>query len=99
MTRSRKTPLSAPSPAAQSWSLQDAKARFSELVRRERSVAHQDVTVPGREEFVGIGADASRRLKADRLGESIVAAMQASPCRDIELEPRRAWMPVRDVEL
>lgn len=68
-------------------------------MRRARSEAPQDVTVHGRKELVVIGADASRRLKADRLGEAIVVAMQASPCRDIELEPRRAQMPVRDVEL
>jgi len=32
-------------------------------------------------------------------GEALIAAMQASPHRDIELEPKRAPMPVREVHL
>ena len=34
------------------WRLQDAKARFSELVRRARSDGPQHVTVQGRDEVV-----------------------------------------------
>ena len=34
------------------WPLQDAKARFSELVRRVRSDGPQHVTVRGRDEVV-----------------------------------------------
>jgi len=33
------------------------------------------------------------------LAEALIAAMQASPCRDIELEIERARMPVREVDL
>jgi hypothetical protein len=49
------------------------------------------VTKPGRrrEEF--------RRLKGDPTGATLIAVMQASPHRDIELEPKRAPMPVREV--
>jgi hypothetical protein len=32
-------------------------------------------------------------------GQALVAAMQASPHRDIEIEPERIRMPVRDVAL
>ena len=37
----------------------------------------------------------SRRLKGDRTGEALIAALQDSPHRDIEIEPQRAVMPVR----
>jgi len=79
------------------WLLQDAKARFSELVRRVRSEGPQRVTVHGRDEVVVISAEEFRRLKGDLTGESLIAAMQASPHRDIDVEPERAPMPVREV--
>ena len=46
-----------------------------------------------------IAAEEFRRLKGDLTGEALIAAMQASPYRDIDIEPRRAPMPVRDVTL
>lgn len=79
------------------WRLQEAKARFSELVRRVRSEGPQRVTVHGRDEVVVISAEEFRRLKGDPTGECLIAAMQASPHRDIDLEPMRTPMPVREV--
>jgi prevent-host-death family protein len=79
--------------------LQDAKARFSELVRRVRSEGPQRVTVHGRDEVVVISAEEFRRLKGDLTGEALIAAMQASPHRDIDIAPKRALMPVREVSL
>lgn len=81
------------------WVLQDAKARFSELVRRVRSEGPQHVTVHGREEVVVIAAEEFRRLRGGQSGLSLVEAMQSSPHRDIELGVPRAPMPVRDVAL
>jgi hypothetical protein len=37
--------------------------------------------------------------EGERTGWWLVEAMQASPCRDVDLEPGRERMPVRDVEL
>jgi prevent-host-death family protein len=79
------------------WLLQDAKARFSELVRRVHSEGPQHVTVHGRDEVVVISAEEFRRLKGDLTGEALIAAMQASPAREIDLTPERAPLPVRDV--
>src|ERR1700726_2167868 len=79
------------------WLLQDAKARFSELVRRVHSEGPQHVTVHGHDEVVVISAEEFRRLKGDLTGQALVAAMQASPHRDIDIEPRGVRMPVRDV--
>lgn len=77
--------------------MQDAKARFSELVRRVRSEGPQHVTVHGRDEVVVISAEAFQRLKGEATGEQLIAALQASPFRDVDIEPRRDPMPVRDV--
>jgi prevent-host-death family protein len=79
--------------------LQDAKARFSELVRRVRAEGPQHVTVHGRDEVVVVAAEEFRRLKGDPTGESLVAAIQASPHREIDIEPRRSRLPVRETNL
>ena len=88
-------PRRLPHPKSGRWLLRDAKARFSELVRRARSEGPQCVTVHGRDEVVVISAAEFRRLKGDPSGEALIAAMQASPHRDIDLDPKRAMMPVR----
>ncbi|TDX64825.1 MULTISPECIES: type II toxin-antitoxin system Phd/YefM family antitoxin [unclassified Methylosinus] len=99
MTRSaRPTPPKPPRPPSH-WALQDAKARFSELVRRVRSEGPQHVTIHGRDEVVVVAADEFRRLEGERTGEALIAAMQSSPYRDIDIEPKRERAPVRDVEL
>ena len=81
------------------WLLQDAKARFSELVRRVHSEGPQRVTVHGRDEVVVISAQEFRRLKGDLTGAALIAAMQASPHREVDIEPERKAMPVRQVAL
>jgi prevent-host-death family protein len=81
------------------WHLQDAKARFSGLVRRAQSEGPRLVTVHGREEVVVVSAEEFRRLKGERTGEVLIAAMQASPYREIGVEPERVRLPVREVDL
>jgi prevent-host-death family protein len=81
------------------WLLQDAKARFSELVRRVRIEGPQHVTVHGRDEVVVVAAEEFRRLKGHATGQALIAAMQASPHREIDIEPKRIPSPVRDVSL
>jgi prevent-host-death family protein len=107
MTRSSKSKHSTPKAAKTSarkgragyWLLQDAKARFSELVRRVRSEGPQHVTVHGREEVVVIAAEEFLRLKGSATGRALVDAMQASPHRGVDIEPIRGTTPVRDVSL
>ncbi len=81
------------------WVLHDAKARFSELVRRVKSDGPQHVTVHGRDEVVVISAEEFRRLKGGATGQALIEALQRSPYRDIDLAPPRGPMPVRDVDL
>src|SRR4051812_2594106 len=107
MTRTKATTKTAPPKSRRrsrntrsgQWLLQDAKARFSELVRRVHSEGPQRVTVHGRDEVVVISAQEFRRLKGDLTGEALIAAMQASPHREIDIEPERTAMPVRQVVL
>ena len=81
------------------WIFQDAKARLSEVVRRARSEGPQHVTVHGRDGVVIVAEEEFRRLKGEVTGAALVAAMQASPSPEVELEPKRARMPVRDIDL
>ena len=46
-----------------------------------------------------MAAEEFRRVKGNRTGAALVAALQESPYRDIDLEPRRERLPVRDVKL
>src|ERR1700679_909949 len=79
------------------WLLQDAKARFSELVRRVHSEGPQHVTVHGRDEVVVISAAEFRKRKGAATGRDLIDALQASPHRDVDIESGRGAMPVRDV--
>ena len=94
-----KTPRMNASSLPGHWVLQDAKARFSELVRRVRSEGPQHVTVHGRDEVVVLAAEEYRRLRGDRTGQALIDALQASPYPEIEIAPPREAMPVRDVSL
>jgi prevent-host-death family protein len=99
-SRSRETSQARPLKGRSAhWLLRDAKARFSELVRKARGEGPQHVTVHGREEVVVISAEEFRRLKGSATGEALIAAMQASPHRDVSIEPERGRSPVRDVSL
>jgi prevent-host-death family protein len=81
------------------WRLQDAKARFSELVRLARSEGPQHVTRHGRETVVVVDADEFRRMQGQRSGQWLVDAIASSPHREIEIEPARSAMPARDQAL
>jgi prevent-host-death family protein len=81
------------------WPLQDAKARFSELVRKVRSDGPQHVTVHGKEEVVVIAAEEFSRLRGSVTGRALVEALQSSPRRETNIEPARIPGTVRDVVL
>ena len=102
MTRTVQTPANsgrAASPPGH-WLLQDAKARFSELVRRVRSEGPQHVTVHGRDEVVVIAAEEYRRLQGLQTGRALVEVLQATPYPEIDLAiAPPTYAPVRDVSL
>ena len=88
-----------PRPLPGHWVLQDAKARFSELVRRVRSEGPQHVTVHGRDEVIVITVEEFRRLRGDVKGQALIDMLQASSHRDVDIAPSRSAMAVRDVSL
>ena len=68
MTRSKESPYIFQQPSGTTsrhggWKLEDAKARFSEVVRRARSEGPQRVSVRGRDAVVVIAADEFDRLQ------------------------------------
>ena len=98
MTRIRQSRRRATSRKGQ-WALQDAKARFSEVVRKAKTEGPQRITVHGREEVVVVSVEEYRRVKGERTGQALVQALQASPLRDITIDHEPTYAPVRGVEL
>ncbi len=98
--RSSKNDVAATAPPLRRrWPLQDAKARFSEVVRLANTEGPQHVTLHDRDAVVVVDAAEFRRLKGAPTGQLLIDAMQASPHQDIKLTPARASMPVRAVKL
>jgi prevent-host-death family protein len=81
------------------WRLQDAKARFSEVVRLARQGRPQRVTVHGRAAVVIIAAEDYDVLRPSATGKAIVDALANSPLKDVQIEHPSVRSPVRDVEL
>lgn len=94
------TPLSGAEAAENaSWALQDAKSRFSELVRLAQRSGPQRVTLHGREVVVVIDAAEFQRLQGQRTGQLLIDALRASPAGEVKLAASRSPMPVRPVKL
>lgn len=75
----------------QSWQMQTAKARFSELVKHAAQEGPQDITLHGRSVAVVVSRELFDRLSGNE--QSLVEFMQASPLqgRDgIEFERDRS---------
>lgn len=81
------------------WALQDAKARFSEVVRKAKTEGPQHITVHGREEVVVVSAEEYRRAKGQPTGQALVELLRDSPLRDVRIERTRTRARVRGVEL
>ena len=62
MPRSTESPVTKPLPSRPPWRLEEAKARFSEVVRRARTEGPQHVTVRGEPAVVVISAEELKRL-------------------------------------
>jgi prevent-host-death family protein len=66
----------------QTWQMQEAKARLSEVVKRAEYDGPQDITLHGRSVAVMLSREAFDRLAGT--GESLVAFMQRSPLYGLE---------------
>ena len=83
----------------QTWQMQDAKARLSEVVKRAEQDGPQDITVHGKSVAVVISRAAFERMSGQQA--SLLAFMQASPMAglDDELVIERDAGLTRDVSL
>jgi len=81
------------------WRLQDAKARFSEVVKRAREHGPQRVTLHGKDAVVIVSAESYDRGRERHTGRRLVEALAASPLADIMLERPFVTGPVRDAEV
>jgi antitoxin Phd len=85
--------------ATRSWRLQDAKARFSEVVRLAREAGPQRVTVRGKDAVVVVASDEFDRLRHPGTGADLVRAMADPRVRNLDFEHPKLRPPVRDVKL
>lgn len=79
------------------WQLQDAKARFSELVKHAIADGPQVVTVHGHPEVIVLSISAFNKLSKQKT--SLVAFFQKSPLRELQLELKRDKSEPRDISL
>jgi prevent-host-death family protein len=80
------------------WKLEDAKARFSEVVRRARSEGPQCVTRRGRNAVVVISTEElADLLSAPRTGTDLIAFLQQTGIGELEIE--REEDRGRDIQL
>jgi prevent-host-death family protein len=74
------------------WKLEEAKARFSEVVRRAREQGPQRITYRGKDAVVVIAVDDLKRLlPAERPWQSVVDFLQETALGEIDVrrEPDR----------
>ena len=83
--------------AAGRWKLEDAKARFSEVVRHARTEGPQRVSVRGRDAVVIVSVEDFDRLALKEPRQPFVAFMESLHLDDLDLT--RDSDRGRDVEL
>jgi len=79
------------------WKLQDAKNRFSEVVKEALRAGPQIVTRRGKETAVVLSVEDYRRLVRPEVG--LVEFLRSSPLAEIELDVERGRDLGREVEL
>ena len=78
------------------WSLQDAKAKFSEVVRLAQHEGPQVVTVHGREAVVVTPLPQDKARDGKLTGADFLKALRSGPLFDIEIPPRPRDATSRD---
>jgi prevent-host-death family protein len=82
----------------QTWQMQTAKARFSDVVRSAKSDGPQDITVHGKSVAVVLSRDLFDQLSGN--SQSLVEFMQRSPLRGLDdLTFERDQSLTRDIKL
>lgn len=90
-------PLEEDSMAGQSWTVAEAKSKFSEVIERAMSEGPQMITRKGRSAAVVVGAEEWQR-KTKRVG-NLAEFLAASPLRGSGVKVRRLKQRPRRVNL
>ncbi len=79
------------------WQLQEAKAKFSEVVREATVDGPQEITVHGQAVVVILSITLYEKLKAPK--QSFIELMQNSPLKGLKIKFERNRSHNRDIEL
>ncbi|NBC27692.1 MAG: type II toxin-antitoxin system prevent-host-death family antitoxin [Bacteroidetes bacterium] len=79
------------------WQLQEAKNRFSEVVRKASEEGPQTVTKHGKDSVVVLSAEDYRKLEKPKT--SLIEFFQKSPLSKLEVDLKRDKSTARSVEL
>jgi prevent-host-death family protein len=94
-----RNPKSKKTPPRGAWKLQDAKARFSEVVRKAQTEGPQHVTVHGKDAVVVLAAhDYAQKLGSKTkglTGSVLVEAMQEARRLGLKIKPLRTYPAYR----
>ena len=89
-----------PEAGGESWQIQSAKARFSELFRRARTEGPQRIRKQGKEGVVMLAEEQYERLVGkSRQPKNIVDFFRQSPLVGVDLDLERDRDPGRDTDL
>jgi antitoxin Phd len=86
--------------AGESWQVQSAKARFSEVFRRARTEGPQRITRQGKEGVVMVAEEQFERLICkSRQPKSLAQFFRQSPLTGVKLDFERDRSTARDIDL
>ncbi len=85
--------------AEPAWKLEEAKARFSEVVHLAAHGQPQRVTVRGRSAVVVVAADEFDRLRARNAAPNLHDLLSRSPLADLDFGGGPVRAPVREVDV
>ena len=89
-----------PRSASETWQVQSAKARFSEVFRKARTDGPQRITRQGKEGVVMVAEELYERLVGkSHQPKGLVQFFRQSPLVGIDLDLKRDHDPGRDIEL
>src|SRR5690348_3376870 len=89
-----------PRSASESWQVQSAKARFSEVFRKARTEGPQRITRQGKEGVVMVAEEHYESLLGkSRQPKSLVEFFRQSPLVGVDLDLKRDHGPGRDIDL
>jgi antitoxin Phd len=81
------------------WSLQEAKAKFSEVIRRAQTEGRQTVTVHGKAAVHIVPVSGREGDEDTPTVDEMLAAIRACPVKNFKVPRVRTYGRFRDVEL